>query len=161
LATATYVEFVESEVTLYENDSFYKIPVRRRGNLEDRAELVYTLTNGTAKGSLQYGKHDFYIAPPLQRVVFAEGQAESCKCGFWFVCLFVCVVCNIVVFHDSVFEGSETFFISLATVEGSLGGVGGSQAEVVLSPNSSLLTVNIVDPEDGEGVRRWEWHTYL
>ena len=50
-------------------------------------------------------------------------------------------------FPDSVFEGKESFFISLQTVEE-------SQTQVVLFPNSSNLTVNIVDPEDGEG---WRW----
>ena len=82
MTTATYVEFVGSEVTLYEGIWTHGIPVRRHGNLEGEAVVAYSLTGVTASGgSFLQGDHDFSIDPLNQRIEFAEGQNESCRCG--------------------------------------------------------------------------------
>lgn len=58
--------------------------------------------------------------------------------------LSVFIACSIFVFDDDMYEGRESMTIWLEAEE-----EGESEAEVLLSSNTSAVTVYIEDPEDG------------
>lgn len=175
--TAAYVEFVDSAVTVLETSVLNHIALKRSGYLQANMSVKCQMSGGTAMGGSSFPPHpddDFFLAPLGETVHFNPGQTDQgtlvrsrmhssmtatiftlvmmcvCACLFFvdavallLIGLCFAVACTLFVVDNHMFEGRENMSIWLKAVNT-------SETEVILSSNTSSVTVYIMDLEDGK-----------
>ncbi|XP_026776488.3 FRAS1-related extracellular matrix protein 2-like [Pangasianodon hypophthalmus] len=142
------VFFSQSELKVEEDVGELLIPVHRRGDISQELMVTCYTQQGSARGTSPGSVLSFsdYISRPDERssvLLFHRGQRES--------------VCRVLIIDDSLYEGQESFNVTLATPMGGRLGAEHPSVHVVILPHrddepSVFFSKSVYAVEESAGV---------